>query len=118
MSNTVTIYHNADCSKSRAALEYLATQAPDRDVVIINYLDTPPSHSKLAELLRRGGMGAHDAIRTSEPAYHELALNETMSDADLISTMVAHPILIQRPIIETELGVVIARPITKIAEVL
>ena len=118
MGSTVTVYHNADCSKSRAALAYLAEHAPDREVVVVNYLDTPPSKSKLAELIRWGGMGAHDLIRTGEAWYRKLALDETMSDDDLCAAMAQHPILIQRPIIETDSGVVIARPITKIAEVL
>ena len=85
---------------------------------MVNYLDTPPSKSKLAELIRRGGMGAHDLIRTGEAWYRNLALDETMSDDDLCAAMAQHPILIQRPIIETDSGVVIARPTTKIAEVL
>lgn len=118
MGSTVTVYHNADCSKSRAALAYLAEHAPDREVVVVNYLDTPPSKSKLAELIQRGGMGAHDLIRTGEAWYRKLALDETMSDDDLCAAMAEHPILIQRPIIETDSGVVIARPTTKIAEVL
>ena len=63
-------------------------------------------------------MGAHDLIRTGEASYRKLALDETMSDDDLCAAMAQHPILIQRPIIETDSGVVIARPITKIAEVL
>ena len=94
MGSTVTVYHNADCSKSRAALAYLAEHAPDREVIVVNYLDTPPSKSKLAELIRRGGMGAHDLIHTGKAWYRKLALDETMSDNDLYAAMAQHPILI------------------------
>lgn len=114
----IFVYHNISCSKSRAALDYLATHAPNRKVVVIDYLANPPSASELRDLLKRGQLSPKDAIRTSEAAYRALALGERVSEDDLIKLMVANPTMIERPIVATDKGVVIARPTEKIMEVL
>ncbi len=114
----ITIYHYPRCSKSRAVLDYLTVHAPDEELLIIDYINDPPSATELKELLERGQLSPRDAIRTSEQAWRALALDEQVSDDDLIEIMVSNPILIQRPIVSTEKGVVIARPTQKIMEVL
>ncbi|MDO5097127.1 MAG: arsenate reductase (glutaredoxin) [Corynebacterium sp.] len=116
--STITIYHNSRCSKSRAAIDYLETHAPDAAVTVVNYLDTPPTATELKEIFRQAGVSAHEAIRSGESVYKELALSESMAEDELIEKMVANPILIERPIVVTEKGAVIARPTEKIAEVL
>lgn len=116
--STITIYHNSRCSKSRAAINYLEAHAPDAEITVINYLDTPPSATKLKEILSNAGISAHEAIRSGESAYKELALSQSMAEDELIEIMATHPILIERPIVVTDKGAVIARPTEKIAEVL
>jgi hypothetical protein len=114
----IFVYHNTRCSKSRAALDFLAAHAPDQEIVIIDYLANPPSASELRDLLKRGQLSPKDALRTSEEAYRALALDERVGEDDLIELMVDNPMLIQRPIVATNKGVVIARPTEKIMEVL
>lgn len=103
----VRIYHNARCSKSRATLALLA----GREVEVINYLDTPPSASELKHLLKLLGMPARKLLRTGEAVYKERGLaNPALSDDELIAAMVAHPILIERPIVVANGKAVIGRP--------
>jgi arsenate reductase len=108
-----TIYHNPRCSKSRAALTLL-TQAGN-DVTIIEYLKTPPTRDQLAALLARAGLTPRDALRTGET---EAKPPKAATDAQILDAMAAHPILIERPIVETEKAVVIARPPERVHEVL
>lgn len=111
-----TIYHNARCSKSREACAFLADRGVD--VEVIKYLDSPPNVATLKSLLDRAGLSPHEAIRTNESEYKELGLSPQTSDDELLAAMVAHPRLIQRPIVVTDKGVVIARPTEKISEIL
>ncbi|KQM24745.1 MULTISPECIES: arsenate reductase (glutaredoxin) [unclassified Sphingomonas] len=108
-----TIYHNPRCSKSRAALTLL-TQA-GTDVTIIEYLKTPPTRDQLAALFARANLTPRDALRTSETEAKPL---KAATDAQILDAMAAHPILVERPIVETEKGVVIARPPERVHEVL
>lgn len=102
------IYHNARCSKSRQACAYLEEKGVEASVV--KYLDTPPTVAELRSLLARAGLRPHDAIRTNEADYKELGLSADTPDEDLLAAMASHPKLIQRPIVVTDKGVVIARP--------
>lgn len=102
------IYHNARCSKSRQACAYLEEKGAHASVV--KYLETPPTVAELASLLERAGLSPHEAIRTNESEYKELGFSATTPPAELLEAMVAHPRLIQRPIVVTDKGVVIARP--------
>lgn len=111
-----TVYHNARCSKSRAACTYLADKGID--VEVIKYLDTPPTVKTLRDLLRTANTPVHDAIRTNEAEYRDLGLSPETPEDELLAAMVVHPRLIQRPIVVTDKGVVIARPTELIDDII
>jgi len=105
----VTIYHNPRCSKSRKALALIEDQGLKAEVVL--YLKTPPSSDTITELLQKLGMTARDIIRTSEAAYKENNLKESsLSEETLIAAIVAHPILLERPIVVKGKRAIIGRP--------
>jgi arsenate reductase len=105
----VRIYHNTRCSKSRATLALLEQRMGTCEV--INYLDTPPSAAELGELLNQLGMTARELLRTSEAEYQLLGLDDpALHDSTLIAAMVAHPKLIERPIVVVNGKAVIGRP--------
>ncbi len=102
-------YHNPRCSKSRQALELLRERghAPK----LIAYIDTPPDAAALRRLIDKLGLAPRALLRTGEPAYAELGLDDaSLSDDALINAMVTHPILIERPIFEHGDRAVIGRP--------
>lgn len=108
-SPALRIYHNSRCSKSRATLELL--QQRGLQPVVINYLDTPPDAAELAGLLQLLGIDARQLVRSGEPVYAQLGLDDPqMSDDLLIAAMVAHPILIERPIVVAHGKAAIGRP--------
>lgn len=103
------IYHNNRCSKSRAALALLEQHGAE--VEVIDYLDTPPDAAELAVLLRQLGMHARELLRRGEAEYQSLGLADPALDDDaLIAAMVAHPKLIERPIVTAHGKAVIGRP--------
>ena len=105
----VRIYHNARCSKSRATLALLEQRVGTCEVV--NYLDTPPSVAELGVLLKQLDMTARQLLRAGEAEYQSLGLDDpTLDDAALIAAMVAHPKLIERPIVVANGKAVIGRP--------
>ena len=105
----VRIYHNTRCSKSRATLALLEEHVGVCEV--INYLDTPPSAIELGVLLGQLGMTARQLLRTGEAEYQSLGLNDrALSETALIAAMVAHPKLIERPIVVANGNAVIGRP--------
>jgi arsenate reductase len=113
----LTLYHNPRCSKSRSALELLQTRGVTPDVVL--YLDTPPDAAQLRDLLGKLGISARQLLRTGEDAYKQLNLADpSLDDAQLIAAMVAHPKLIERPILVAGDKAVIGRPPENILELL
>jgi arsenate reductase len=103
------IYHNPDCGTSRNTLALLRSVGIEPRV--INYLDTPPSVAELADLVRRTGLSVRDAIRQKGTPYAALRLDEpSFSDDTLLAAMVAHPILINRPIVVGPDGARLCRP--------
>jgi arsenate reductase len=108
-----TIYHNPRCSKSRAAFALL-TEA-GADVSIVEYLKTPPTREELAALLTRANLTPRDALRTGEAEAKPL---KSADDATILDAMAQHPILIERPIVETAKGALIARPPERVHEVI
>ena len=103
------VYHNPDCSKSRATLALL--EENDVEVEIFHYLETPPDITELKQLLARLGMGIRQLLRRSEPDYSELGLDdETLSEEIIFDLVCRHPILIQRPIVVKGDTAIIARP--------
>lgn len=107
-----TIYHNPRCSKSRAALALL-TEA-GADVTVVEYLKTPPTRDELAALFGRAGITPREALRATETEAKPL---KNAGDATILDAMALHPILIERPIVETAKGVVIARPPERVREI-
>jgi arsenate reductase len=111
-----TIWHNPNCSTSRKTLDLLRAE-PGLDVEVIQYLKTPPTREKLAALYARAGLSPRQGLRRRDPLFAGLNLADA-DDATALDAMVAHPVLIERPLVETEKGVVLARPIEKVQEIL
>ena len=117
MTDELTIYFNPKCSKCRLGLELLEKQGQQAHV--IEYLDTPPDAATLAALLDMLGMEPRDLMRKHEKEYGAAELdNSELSRADLINAMIAHPRLIERPIIVKNGRAVIGRPPEKILDIL
>jgi len=105
----VRIYHNSRCSKSRGTLELL--QAHGIEPEVVNYLDTPPGVDELKSVLCLLGMAPRQLLRTSEPEYRELRLDDpSLGDEAILQAMVAHPRLIERPIVVADGKAAIGRP--------
>ena len=105
----VTIYHNPRCSKSRQTLALLEENNIEPEVIL--YLETPPSADTLKDLLGKLGISARELLRSGEDAYKENNLKDkSLSDEQLIDAMVAHPKLIQRPIVVNGDKAVLGRP--------
>ena len=114
---TTRLYHNTRCSKSRGALELLRERGVEPEVVY--YLETPPSPAELREMLRMLGIPARGLMRTGEPAYTELGLDEaSLSDDALVEAMATHPELIERPVFVHNGRAVIGRPPECVLEIL
>lgn len=111
---TATIWHNPRCSKSRQALAILS-ETPGVNVEVIEYLKHPPTREKLAALYARAGMTPREGLRTSEDGAKAL---KGASDDAILDAMAADPILIERPLVETEKGVRLGRPPEKVLEIL
>lgn len=115
MAKTATIYHNPRCSTSRNTLKVL--QEAGIEPTVVKYLETPPSRDGLRKLLDDAGLEPSEAIRRKEPLFAELNLADASED-ELIDAMVENPILIERPIVVTDKGTVLARPVDKVREIL
>lgn len=114
---TITIYHNPDCGTSRNTLAMIRQSG--EEPVVIEYLKTPPSREKLVELIAAMGIGARALLREKGTPYAELGLADpTWSDDQLIEQMLAHPILINRPIVVTPLGTRLCRPSETVLDIL
>lgn len=112
-----TIYHNPMCGTSRKTLEILRDSGAD--VWIREYLKTPPSRDELERLYERAGIRPRDGLRAKEPLAEELGLTRAdVSDDEVLDAMVAHPILIERPLVETDKGARLCRPQDKVREIL
>lgn len=106
---TVTIYHNPACGTSRNTLAMI--RASGEEPVVVEYLKTPPSRERLLELIAAMGISARELLREKGTPYAELGLADPKwSDDELIDFMLAHPILINRPIVETPKGTRLCRP--------
>jgi arsenate reductase len=114
---TITIYHNPACGTSRNTLAMIRQSGVEPHIV--EYLKTPPSRQELKELIRAMGIKARDLLREKGTPYAELRLDDPeWSDEELIDFMLAHPILIKRPIVVTERGVRLCRPSEAVLEIL
>ena len=112
-----SIYHNPMCGTSRKTLEILNNEGAD--VTVIEYLKTPPSRAELQRLYERAGITPREGLRSKEPLAEELGLNDPdASDEDILDAMMEHPILIQRPLVETDKGVRLCRPQEEVRQLL
>jgi arsenate reductase len=117
MKETLTLYHNPRCSKSRATLELLNRNGVQPEIV--EYLKSPPTRETLAALLDMLGLEPRALMRTHEPEYREAGLDDpALSRAQLIDAMVRQPKLIERPIAVCAGRAVIGRPPDKVLELL
>ena len=118
MSDTsITIYHNPACGTSRNTLALIRNSGVEP--AIIHYLETPPSRETLVALIAAMGMPVRDLLRKNVPPFEELGLTEErFSDDELIDAMLAHPILINRPIVVTPLGTKLCRPSEVVLDIL
>jgi arsenate reductase len=113
----ITIYHNPSCGTSRNTLAMIRNSGVEPTV--IEYLVTPPSRDTLAGLIARMGVPVRDVLREKGTPYAELGLDDpTLTDDALLDAMMAHPILINRPIVVTPLGVRLCRPSEQVLDIL
>lgn len=109
MNSPVTIYHNTQCGTSRNTLALLRERGIEPEV--IEYLKTPPSRDTLLQLIAATGQPVIDIVRRKEPLFVELGLDAPgITDAQLVDAMLAHPILMNRPIVATPKGTRLCRP--------
>jgi len=111
------IYHNPMCGTSRKTLEILRDSG--FDVWIHEYLKTPPTREELKRLYEQAGITPREGLRAKEPLAEELGLTRgDVSDDQILDAMVEHPILIERPLVETDKGVRLCRPQDKVREII
>jgi arsenate reductase len=113
----IVIYHNPECGTSRNTLAMIRNAGIEPHVV--EYLKTPPSRALLIELIDRAGMTPRDLLREKGTPYAELGLGDTsLSDEALVDAMIAHPFLINRPLVVSPLGVKLCRPSEAVLDLL
>jgi len=114
---TITIYHNRDCGTSRNTLAMI--RQGGADPIVIEYLKTPPSRERLRELIAAMGISVRALLREKGTPYKELGLDDPKwTDDELLDFMMAHPILINRPIVVTPKGVRLCRPSEAVLDLL
>ena len=115
--SAITLYHNPECGTSRNTLALIRNSGVEP--TIIHYLETPPSRDELVALIAAMGMPVRDLLRKNVPPYEALGLAEDrFSDDELLDAMLAHPILINRPIVVTPLGTRLCRPSEVVLDIL
>ncbi|MEO8365849.1 MAG: arsenate reductase (glutaredoxin) [Pseudoxanthomonas sp.] len=113
----IVIYHNPACGTSRNTLALIRNAGIEPHVV--EYLKSPPSRAQLQSLLSRMGISAQELLREKGTPYHELGLDDpTLGEDLLLDAMVAHPLLINRPIVVSPLGVALCRPSERVLDLL
>ncbi|MBV5291561.1 MAG: arsenate reductase (glutaredoxin) [Curvibacter lanceolatus] len=116
MSN-ITIYHNPSCGTSRNTLAMIRNSGVEPEVIL--YLKTPPDRAQLLALIAATGQPVIELVRTKEAVFKELGLDAPgTSDAQLVDAMLAHPILINRPIVVSPLGTRLCRPSEQVLDLL
>ncbi len=111
------IYHNPMCGTSRKTLEILRDSG--FDVWVQEYLKSPPTRDELKQLYARAGITPREGLRAKEPLAQELGLNRPdVTDDEVLDAMIQHPILINRPLVETDKGVRLCRPQDTVREII
>ncbi|USU05234.1 MULTISPECIES: arsenate reductase (glutaredoxin) [unclassified Sphingomonas] len=117
MAVDIVIYHNPECGTSRNALAMIRNAGIEPHIV--EYLKTPPSRALLVELIDRAGITPRDLLREKGTPYAELGLGDTsLSDDALVDAMMAHPVLINRPLVVSPVGVKLCRPSEAVLDLL
>lgn len=117
MNNHIKIYHNPDCGTSRNVLALIRNTG--EEPVVIEYLKNPPDRATLQQLIAQMGMPVRDLLRRKGTPYDELGLDDPKwTDEQLIGFMLAHPILINRPVVVTPLGTRLCRPSEAVLDIL
>ena len=117
MAVDIVIYHNSECGTSRNTLGIIRNAGIEPH--IIEYLKTPPARALLVELIDRAGISPRDLLREKGTPYAELGLDDTsLSDDALVDAMMTHPILINRPLVISPLGVKLCRPSEAVLDLL
>jgi arsenate reductase len=117
MTTDIVIYHNPECGTSRNALAMIRNAGIEPHV--IEYLKTPPSRPLLESLIARAGIGARALLREKGTPYAELGLgNPALTDEQLVDAMMEHPILINRPLVVSPLGVKLCRPSEEVLDLI
>jgi arsenate reductase len=115
--SSVTIYHNPKCGTSRNTLALIRNAGIEPQV--IHYLETPPSRDELVQLIAACGLSAREVLRSKGDVYDELKLDDAKwTDDELLDFMIAHPILINRPIVVTDTGTRLCRPSELVLDIL
>ena len=113
----ITTYHNPQCGTSRNTLALIRNSGEEPEV--IEYLQTPPSRETLVQLIADMGIPVRELIRQKGTPYVELKLDDpTLSDGQLLDAMLAHPMLINRPIVVTPIGTRLCRPSEAVLDIL
>ena len=113
----ITIYHNPRCGTSRNPLAMIRNTGAEPNV--IEYLKNPPTRETLVALIAAAGLGVRGIVRAKEAVFTELGLDDpAKTDEELIDAMMAHPILINRPIVVTPLGTRLCRPSEEVLDIL
>ena len=117
MTSDIVIYHNPACGTSRNTLAMI--RATGGEPIVVEYLNTPPDRAKLIQLIADAGISPRALLREKGTPFQDLGLSDaTLPDDALIDAMMAHPILINRPLVETSLGVRLCRPSELVLEIL
>lgn len=113
----ITIYHNPKCGTSRNTLALIRNTGVEPD--IIEYLVNPPDRATLRKLIDAAGITVRDAMRSKEQLFNDLGLGEAgIGDDALLDAMLAHPVLINRPLVVTPMGVKLCRPSELVLDIL
>ena len=113
----ITVFHNPDCGTSRNVLAHI--RAAGIEPVVVEYLKDPPTRERLVELIRKMGIPVRALLRQKGTPYDELGLDDpALTDEQLLDAMMAHPILINRPIVESPAGTRLCRPSETVLELL
>ena len=114
---SITIYHNPECGTSRNTLEMIRQSGVEP--IMIQYLVNPPDRAHLVAMIKAAGLSVREAIRIKDTPYAELGLGDmSLSNTQLLDAMLAHPILINRPFVVTDLGVRLCRPSEAVLDIL
>ena len=117
MTTDIIIYHNPECGTSRNTLALIRNAGIEPHV--IEYLKTPPSRAMLEQLIERAGISPRDLLRQKGTPFADLGLDNTdLAESELVDAMMAHPVLINRPLVVTPIGVKLCRPSETVLDIL